>query len=244
LTTTFVVLGTTVLAATAQTVTGFGFALLAVPLYVTVLRVPDAVGAVALLSFVNVAMVARSTRGHVPWPTVRYLLAGSVCAMPFGLALLLGVSGEVLRIAVGAVSIAMAIALGAGFSLPAASRGGTFGVGVASGLLCTSIGINGPPIVLFLQALQHPPQVFRAALSTFFVLNGFVSLSIFVASGVLDLDALSLSLVALPALLLGNWLGHRLLPRFSPVTFRRLVLTLLVLSASTSLIDGLVHTFG
>jgi len=50
--------------------------------------------------------------------------------------------------------------------------------------------------------------------------------------------------VALPALLLGNWLGHRLLPRFSPVTFRRLVLTLLVLSASTSLIDGLVHTFG
>lgn len=239
-----VVFGATLLAATAQTVAGFGFALVAVPFFVTVLSVQDAVGAVAVLSFVNVALVARSVHGHAPWPTVWVLLLGSVCAMPFGLALLLGVSGDALRIVVGGVSIVMALAIGAGFTLHAVGRVGTFGVGVASGLLCTSIGINGPPVVLYLQALRHPPEVFRAAISTFFMLNGLVSLSVFVWAGVVGLDSLRTSAWAFPALLVGHWGGHRILPLFSPETFRRFVLALLVVSASTSLIDGLVRSFG
>lgn len=239
-----VVFGATALAATAQTVAGFGFALIAVPFYVTVLTVQEAVAAVAVLSFVNVVMVARSGREHTPWPTVRWLLAGSVLAMPAGLALLLGVSGDTLRIAVGVVSIVMAIAIGAGFTLPAPGARGTFAVGLVSGVLSTSIGINGPPVVLYLQALRHPPEVFRAGISTFFVLNGLVSLSIFVWSGVVDLESLGRSLLAFPALILGHWLGYLILPRFSPETFRRFVLALLVVSSSTSLLDGLVRSFG
>lgn len=239
-----VVFGATLLAATAQTVAGFGFALIAVPFFVTVLSVQDAVGTVAVLSFVNVALVARSVHGHAPWRTVRFLLLGSVCAMPLGLALLLGVSGDVLRIVVGGVSIVMALAIGAGFTIRAAGRAGTFGVGVASGLLCTSIGINGPPVVLYLQALRHPPEVFRAAISTFFMLNGLVSLSVFVWAGVVGFDSLRNFALAFPALLVGHWGGHRILPLFSPETFRRFVLALLVVSASTSLIDGLARSFG
>jgi hypothetical protein len=164
--------------------------------------------------------------------------------MPFGLALLLGVPGDFLRIGVGAVSIAMAVALAAGFSLPAPGRAGTLAVGGVSGVLCTSIGINGPPVVLFLQALRLPTDVFRAGLSTFFVLNGFVSLTIFVFSGVIGVDTLPLVALGLPALFVGHWLGRRLLPRFGPTTFRRFVLFLLVASASTALVDGLLRTFG
>lgn len=239
-----VVFGAAVLASTAQTVAGFGFALIAVPLFVTVLTVPESVGTVAILSFVNVITVVHSVRGHVPWPTVRFLLLGSLCAMPFGLALLLSVSGDTLRIVVGGVSILMAIAIGAGFTIHAAGRAGTFGVGIVSGLLCTSIAINGPPVVLFLQAQRLSPEVFRAGISTFFMLNGVVSLSILVWAGVVDVESVKMAAAGLPALVLGHWLGHRLLPRFSAETFRRFVLALLVISASTSLIDGLVRSFG
>lgn len=244
MTETLVVLGATLVAATAQTVAGFGFALIAVPLLVTVLEVKDAVATAALLSFFNVAGVAWRGRDHVPWPIVRFLLVGSVCGMPLGLALLLGVSGDVLRIAVGAVSIAMASAIGLGFSLRAPGRVGTFGVGVVAGVLSTSIAINGPPVVLYLQALRHPPDTFRSAISTFFVWNGLVSLSLFAVSGVIGRHMMPPALYALPGLVLGHWLGHLLWPRFSPQTFRRFVLGLLVVSASVSLFDGLVRTFG
>lgn len=239
-----VVFGAAVLASTAQTVAGFGFALIAVPLFVMVLTVPEAVGTVALLSFVNVVTVARSVRGHVPWPTVRFLLLGSLCAMPFGLSLLLSVSGDTLRIVVSSVSIFMAIAIGLGFTIRVARPGGAFGVGIVSGLLCTSVAINGPPVVLFLQAQRFSPEVFRAGISTFFMLNGIVSISLLVWAGVVNLESVRTGATVLPALLVGYWLGHRLLPRFSAETFRRFVLALLVLSASTSLLDSLVRSLG
>lgn len=234
----------TLLAAIAQTVAGFGFALIAVPFFVTVLSVREAVGVVALLSFVNVAAVAGGVRRNVPWPTVRHLLLGSLCGMPFGLMLLLGVSGDTLRIVVGAVSILMAGAIASGFSLSGAGAGRTSFVGLISGVLCTSIGINGPPVVLYLQALRRPPAEFRAAISTFFLLNGVVSLSVFVASGVVGVATLGPVALGLPALLLGHWVGLRILPRFAPETFRRFVLLLLLVSASTSLVDGLLRRFG
>ena len=228
----------------AQTVAGFGFALIAVPFFVTVLSVQESVGIVAVLSFANVTTVARGLRGHVPWPIVRYLLVGSLCGMPFGLALLLGVSGDVLRVGVGLVSILMATVIGAGFRVAASGSGRTAAVGFTSGILCTSIAMNGPPVVLYLQALRFPPDVFRAALSTFFLLNSLVSLSVFVATGVISWGTLGPVALGLPALFLGHWLGLQLLPRFRPETFRRFVLLLLVVSASTSIVDGLVRSFG
>ncbi len=241
---TLVVVGATLLAATAQTVAGFGFALIAVPLFVLVLDVPGAVGTAALLSFVNVVNVARTVRSHAPWDIVRPVLVGSLCGMPLGLALLLGVSSDALRIAVGSVSILMAAAIGLGFTIAAPGRLGAASVGLVSGVLSTSIAINGPPVVLYLQALRTTPEVFRAAISTFFTLNGVVTLSLFVGSGVIDGDTVSVSLPALPALLLGNWLGHQILPRFRPVTFHRFVLLLLVLSAGISLVEALFRVLG
>jgi uncharacterized membrane protein YfcA len=236
---TFAVIAATgLIAATAQAVAGFGFALLAVPLLVTVLDVPTAVGLAALLSGLNVAWVAISSRRHTPWDLVLPILAGSLCGMPLGLALLLGVSSEILRVIVSLVSITMAAALGLGLSIPAAGRRASFAVGGVAGLLTTSIAINGPPVVLYLQALGKPPEEFRAAISTFFLLNGAVSLSAFVATGVIGPDTLRYFLVGFPAILIGSLLGRLILPYFQPETFRRFVFALLVLGALVPLVHS------
>ena len=50
--------------ATVQTVTGFGFALLAVPSLVLVLPVREAIVVASLLGLGNASLVALSTRGH------------------------------------------------------------------------------------------------------------------------------------------------------------------------------------
>ena len=236
---TAVILFGAAVAALAQTVAGFGFALVAVPIFVLVLTVPEAVGTAAFLSFVNALAVASQARRDVAWPLVKRLFLGSLLGMPFGLAVLLGSSGDLLRVGVGVVSILMAAAIVASVPFRTPGRVGTIGVGVASGFLTTSIAINGPPVVLFLQALGVPQGVFRATSSAFFVVNGVVSLSVFALSGVIGAETMLRILWALPALLAGNLLGHLLLPRVGPSAFRRLVLGLLVVSASLSLLEGL-----
>jgi uncharacterized membrane protein YfcA len=104
--------------------------------------------------------------------------------------------------------------------------------------------MNGPPIVLFLQACEYPPTVFRGALSTFFVLNGVVSLTVLSTSGVIGRRSLGLAACALPVLLAANWLGHRLVERMSARFFRRLVLGLLIASAFASLVSTLARLRG
>lgn len=229
------VIAVVLLAITAQTVAGFGFSLIAVPFLVIVLDVRDVVVLTAIPALLNSALVVRIVRLHVPWRTVAVLLAGSFAGMPIGLVVLLNAPDEALRIAVGVVSIALALALAGGRSLGLRGAYGELGAGFASGVLNTSTSMNGPPVVLYLQDLRLTPSEFRGALAAFFFATGIVSLALFGVSGVASARALALSAAAVPAVFAGNALGHALLGRVSDELFRRIVFVLLIATAVASI---------
>lgn len=218
--------------ATVQTVTGFGFALIAVPSLVLLLPVREAIVVASLLGLGNAVLVVLSTRGHADQATIVRLLAGSVAGMPLGLAILLLLSQDTLRIAVGATTVAMVLAMGRGLRISRVSPGTDGAIGILCGLLSTSTGMNGPPLVLYLQSRGLAPIAFRATLSRFFVASGLLSQVAFGAGGVLDRRALLLAAAGVPAALAGHQLGDRIVARLSPVTFRRVVLCVLASAAA------------
>ena len=77
----------------------------------------------------------------------------------------------------------MAVAIGLGLRW-AGSGPSSLLTGFVSGILATSTAINGPPIVLYLQATSLGPAAFRAAMSNLLVLNGIFSTTGFVVAGV------------------------------------------------------------
>jgi hypothetical protein len=225
-------------AATAQTVAGFGFALIAVPFLVIVLDVKDAVVAVGILAWLNSTLVAVATLERVPVRPVATMLLGSFAGMPLGLLVLLFAPEDALRLAVGVVSVVMAAALMLGLRWGGRDVPTELMAGGVSGVLNTSTGMNGPPIVLYLQDRAFPTAEFRGGLSAFFFVSGIVSLAIFAASGVISTKALSLSAVGIPAVFAGNAIGHRLVGRFSEDAFRRLVLVLLSATATAAIVTS------
>ncbi len=225
------VIGVVLIASTAQTVAGFGFALIAVPFLVIVLDVKDAVVFVGILGLLNSTLVARAVWRHVRVRSVGTMLLGSFIGMPVGLLVLLFAPEDALRLAVGVASIAMAAAITLGLRFGGGDRAGELFAGAVSGALSTSTGMNGPPIVLYLPERGYLPVEFRGALSAFFIVSGIVSLAAFAATGVVSGASLALSAVGVPAVFAGNWSGHRLLGRLSHETFRRLVLALLIFTA-------------
>lgn len=229
------VIAVVLIASTAQTVAGFGFALIAVPFLVIVLDVKDAVVLVGILGLLNSTLVARAVWRHVRVRSVGTMLLGSFVGMPVGLLVLLFAPEDALRLAVGVASIAMAAAITLGSRFGGGGGGGDrpgeLFAGAVSGLLNTSTGMNGPPIVLYLQERGYPPDEFRGALSAFFIVSGVVSFAAFAATGVVSGAALALGAAGVPAVFAGNWAGHRLLGRLSHETFRRLVLALLIVTA-------------
>jgi uncharacterized membrane protein YfcA len=229
---TLVFLLAVVFAATAaQTVAGFGFALIAVPLLVLVFDVEDVVVSTAIPALATSLLVIRSTWTHVPRRLVAVMLLGAFAGMPAGVAVLVLAPADVLRVAVALTSIVMAIAIMAGARLGATGVGGQLATGMTAGVLGTSTGINGPPVVLYLQDLRLSPIEFRGGMAAFFIVSGVTSLVVLAAGGVVTTTGVAIGLAAMPATFAGSWLGHRLVGRLSDTAFRRLVLGLLVVTA-------------
>lgn len=228
------VVAVVLLASTTQTLAGFGFALVAVPLLIIALTVEDTVVTASLLSLLNSVLVARVTWTHVPWRAVGTMLAGSFAGMPVGLAVLLLAPVEALRLTVGIASVTMAAAIMLGARFGGGGVRGELIAGMTSGVLNTSTSMNGPPVVLYLQSRGYPPMEFRAALAAFFFVTGIVSLAAFAASGIVSGRALALAAAGFPAVFVGNALGHALFGRVAPELFRRLVLALLAITAAVT----------
>lgn len=223
----------TLVASVVQTIAGFGFSLLAVPVLSLLVEPAQAVVISAVLSFLNVARVSHVAREHTPWRIVGLLLVGSVIGLPLGMLVLLYASPEVLRLLVGLVAAVMAVAIGMGLRWSHSDLA-TGVTGFVAGVLSTSTSINGPPIVLYLQATALGPAAFRAAMSNLLVLSGIFSLAGFVLAGVLGLAQLGLVAFGVPSLFVGFWLGTRLLGHLDPERFRHFVLVLLAVMGSAT----------
>ena len=80
----FVVIAVALFASIAQGLAGFGFGVIAVPFFLLILNVADAVVVATLLTIANVALMATRLRGAVCWLPVGRLVVGSLAGMPVG----------------------------------------------------------------------------------------------------------------------------------------------------------------
>lgn len=222
-------------ASLAQAVTGFGFALLAVPMMALFLDTRDAVVVSALLGTFTSAVQAWTDRGDVDAPVARRLLLASAAGMPVGLAAFLLAPDAALRGVLGVFVLAATWVLWQGVRVPTGPRM-DWVMGAVSGALNTSLSTNGPPLVFLLQARAVPPERFRSTLYRVFAVMGVVTLAMFAVAGRIGRDALVGSAVALPASIGGLAIGWRLRRHLPAEKFRGLVLALLAVSGVSALV--------
>jgi len=224
------------LAAFAQSTTGFGFALVAVPLLATVTEPQRAVVSVTAVSLLLSAWVGWRHRAALDREAVIGYTWTGLLGMPVGLLVLLVVPSSALKFLVGVV-VLLAVA-GMLLQFRVSGRGWQIAAGLLGGALLTSTGMNGPPIVIGLDARALPPARFRATLQAIFGLQGVVAVGLFAAAGLVDRE-LGLLVIAYAVTLPIGWrLGALLFDRLSPRQFRIGVLSMLVLSASVALVTA------
>jgi len=219
------------LASVVQSVTAFGFALVAVPCLVLVLDVRDTVVVVTLMALGSEVLLAFRVWDDVRWPTVGTLLVGSWVGMPLGLLVLLQVPEDELRLLVGLAVVVMAGALAAGLRITARGRKTELAVGALSGVLQTSTSMSGPPVVSYLVGRGDERDEFRGVMALYLLAGSVTAAAIFAIAGVISVDALLLSLIGLPAVYAGSLVGSWLVRRIDPELFRRIVIALLMATA-------------
>ncbi len=219
----------------AQSITGFGFSLVAVSLMTVVISPTNAIVGQTLASLPITIIVARKLWPLADRVAIRQLLPGSIIGMPLGLVIAARVSDKSLRFAVGIAVIFAAVSIATGWRLPKTNRYAEYFGGLVSGVLATTTGTNGPPLVISLAARDLAPAAFRATLQALFVVSSVISLPLFAIAGSVTKVSLQTAAISFLPTVAGRVIGERVFDRLDVQTFRRIVLAMLFLAGGVAL---------
>lgn len=231
------------LASVCQSVTGFGFALVMVPLITVVWAVKPAVAATVLLSLFGNAMLLREVRGHVSVPRVTGLLAGFAIGLVPGVFIFEKVDEDALRVGVGVIVLIATLLI---YRSPEIDRGhDSFGLrlvtGAVSGAIGSSTSLSGPPVVLYLVGRVREIDAFRATILAYFVPSSVILLISYAIVGQISQDVLIMAAAGAPAVLIGNPVGGWLRGHLDAERFRIVVLAVLVGASISGVLSTLLR---
>jgi len=220
-----------------QSATGMGFALVLSPALFAVMDPEEAVTAVLILGTVLCALVLFESR-RVGTHGLGRLLVPAVPGLAVGVVVLAALSKEALQIAVGVVVVAAALwQLWHG---AAALRLNALTAGFLSGVLTTSISVNGPPLALWLESERVPPAVFRTTLAASFLILDIAGIALIVSregTGVVDPGRLG---PLLACILVGYGLGAAGFRRLDAERFSVIVSIVVICTGLASVAAGIL----
>ena len=217
------------LASLARGYSGFGFSAVLIASWSLVTDPAKAIAVTVLLEITASVIQAFSVWKQIPWKRVFLLMGGATPGMLLGVLVLTSVPVNTLKLILEIFVLAAAGLLSLGWKLKArANNAGTFGVGVASGIVNGSIGMGGLPVALFLTADGDSPSKIRAAVVAYFFLLDMLGLILFSHIGIISIETVSIATMAFPVLLLGMYLGTRHYLGATPEGFRRVTLFMLM----------------
>jgi len=215
---------------------GFGAVLIAMPMLAFVLPVSTAVSiTTALTAITSVHHLSRDWR-RVAWRHFTIMAFYSAIGIGLGFYFINLLDEHALRRSLGVFLIVYALyawaTAGASPLLPARWRRAlAAGTGISGGLLGTLFGAGvGPIYVVYFNTLRMEREIFRVTMSTVILPGGAARIAGYARMGLYEASSIVLIAIGLPLVVIGSWLGDRVIRRLDPRMFGRFVGGLIFLS--------------
>lgn len=228
---------------------GFGFSALSVAGLSLLLPPAQVVPPVFVLEVLASLSLLRGALAHADWRWLSWLLAGNALFIPVGVALLAWLPEAPLRLLIGVLLLAAAVASRFGLAMALTPTPGVrLAAGMVSGLFTGVAAIGGTALAVLLSTSAIAPAVMRATMIVLFLFTDLYALAVAAVwpagshggAALLGTATLRWAVFLAPAMLAGIWLGHRRFEGISPERFRRIVLDLLILIAVLAVLRGLL----
>jgi len=207
---------------------GFGFSAIVVSAMALFMDPLVIIVMVMVFEIFASAVQLKTSYHHIDKPQLTRLLVGAVIGMPIGVALLVTLDVDLVRIIISLAILGLCLVLLSGWSFE--KRPGVVKqllAGAGSGL-ANSAAIGGLPVGLFLTAQNTTPAVFRANMIGYLFTLDIIGIGIMAYHGKFSVDIVLTAVATLPAMFLGVYFGSRQFFATPPTSFRRLVITLLI----------------
>lgn len=236
-----VLLAVTLAASLARGFSGFGAALIFIPLAsallgprvaVPLLLVADGVMAAGMIP----AAVRKADRSEV-----MTMAFGALLGIPTGTWLLTALDPLILRWGIVGLAALMLALLLSGWRYRGRPKPPlTVLVGLISGFFSGAAQVGGPPVVAYWLGGPTPAATVRANIVFYFALTTVIAGIGYVWGGLVTPHILLLALLIAPVYGLGTWAGSRMFGLASEQTFRRICLSMIALATVVSMpvLDG------
>ena len=196
------------LAAFQQSLSGFGFALVAMPLLVQLVGIQVAAPLVAVLALTLNIINGIRWRKALDFNEIKRLGVWMALGVPLGIWGVFTLNETIIKVGLGALLVAYALfALLKPEKLPTISRRWAYPAGFFAGVLGGAYNTSGPPLILYGSLRNWSHQRFRAVLQTMFGFAASIVVIGHVIAGHYTTSVQKLAGYALPGLLLAVILG-------------------------------------
>ncbi len=213
-----------------QGLTGFGAALVALPLMGFFIDIKTAIPLILLLGLViNFILISRLLK-HVDHKKWILLFLFSLPGIPLGIWVLQYVDTRFIEILIGFVIIFTSI-----FSMLSTSS--TKGLnkfwaclaGFVAGFLGGTIGAIGPPVIIYTSLQPWDKQQIKATMVSFFILSGIGILICYIFNGLITKQILISFGYSVPPLISGVVVGMFVFNKITDTLYKRIIHLLLIL---------------
>jgi len=209
-----------------QTSTGYGFSIIGTPFLLLLYPAHMAIQINIILSICLSAVMIFKIRKEVDKTLVIRLIKGSVLGLIVGIFVYLFLDIQLLKMTVGIIILVLTVLLIFQVTVNQSKRK-DYVTGGISGVLTTSIGVPGPPLLLYFSGAGIDKTTLRSTTLAYYLFVYFASLMMQISFGGTSKETWMFSLIAIPPLFIGVFLGQLLFKWISQLTF--LLITYIIL---------------
>jgi uncharacterized membrane protein YfcA len=215
---------------------GFGGAMIYMPLIATIYDPRIAAVTILLVDFVSATPFAILEVRRCTWREVGPLSIAMTAGLPLGVWLLIVLDPIALRWFIAAMVLSLVPVLASGWRYHGAPRMPiTIGVGLFSGVTAGAVLIAGPPVILYWLGGGNSAQTMRANLMVFFMICDVILVAIFGYASLFEARPLALSLLLGIPYLVGMGIGSHFFHGASDRLYRTIAYIIITLAAVVSL---------
>ncbi len=219
---------------------GFGFAAFAVVGLNFFLSPQQSIPIVLGLDVICSAPLLKQAMRQADIPTLKRLTLGAVIGTPIGLALLLLVPGEILKILICITILIFSAFLILNIRIKNTDKTpAKYGFGLLAGTGTSAASIGGPIVVCYMLSSSLTATVQRATMIMFFIISESVSLGGLFMSNLIDLEVIKLIAILLIPSLIAVRVGQYFFNKKPPKSLKHFALpiisTVAILGISASI---------
>ena len=223
--------------------TGFGSALIVIPLLAWKMPIAEVVPVVLLLDVAASLLHSSLNARTVHWKLLPRLLPGVLAGAAFGILAIQHLNAHGLLAALGVYVILVGVKGARGIEVQAANtlRISHASWGFCMGAVETLFGTAGPLVLAWLARQRASPEAMRATVPAVIIGLSVLAIgSIFLMGTANREHAIRLALLLAPAALVGVWTGHALAPRIPGPQLNQLIFGLLIISGLSLTLRGVM----